>query len=96
MNKNNLDSFKEKANAILLKDAMLNVNGGYTADACHPGEGQEEKLLAGYSHAQIDRFFSNADYSAKFNSMYKPGSIELAEQRMMFFDDMVSQGGSTR
>lgn len=94
MNKNNLDSFKEKANAILLKDAMLNVNGGYTADACHPGEGEKEKLIAGYSSAQIERFFSNPDYSTKFYSMYKPGSIELAEQRMMFFDDMVSQGSS--
>lgn len=90
MKKPNLDAFKAKANSILLKDALLNVNGGYTADACHPGEGREEKLHAGYSDAQISAFFENPEWSKNFNSMYEKGNVELAEKRMMYFDSIVS------
>ncbi len=94
MKKNNLDAFKAKANAILLKDAMLNVNGGQVdADSCHiaaDGTNGYLKIEAGYTNDQVNFFFSNPQWAQQFNSMYAPGDVHLAEQRMMYFDSIVN------
>lgn len=95
MKNNNLDAFKAKANSVLLSEAMLNVTGGVTAadvEYCHV-EGSNThgngKLKEGYSQIQIDKFFSNVDWTIKFDSMYDPRNPDSPMIRDDFFRSMV-------
>ncbi len=95
MKKNNLDAFKAKANAVLLSDAMLNVTGGVTpadVEYCHV-EGSSQhgngKLQEGYMPHQIDKFFSNINWTIQFDSMYNPQDPNSPMMRDDFFRSMV-------
>lgn len=95
MKKNNLDAFKAKANSVLLSDAMLNVTGGVTSadtEYCHVEGNQPNgngKLAEGYLPHQINKFFSNPDWTMQFDSMYNPQDPNSPMIRDDFFRSIV-------